>query len=165
MTLPDYTSTFVAPNAAPPVRVQIPTDTPRWPDVEKALVTVLDDFMTELKPGGYACIIPPENFAELIHNGYPVVTVQRAGGAADRVVDNPVVYISVNTAYRSDSWDVLGWLRPKLHDFSGVVTNPDGSQALVSGIEDMRGPQLDPAFTKDTNRVSAGFIVKTRLDR
>lgn len=150
---------------SPPMRVSIPEDGGLWPDVEEALVTLLNEMLADLTPHGVACIIPPQNYADLVHAGHPIVTVQRSGGAADGVFDHPNVYISVTTAYRSDSWDVLGWLRLKLRDYSGVVTNPDGSQAIIAGIADMRGPQKAPALSNDTNQVSAAFTVTTRLGR
>ena len=147
-----------------PTRVRIP-DGPRWPDVEKAMVTLLDDILTELDPPGYACIVPPDNYDELVHQGVAIITVQRAGGAAERIDDHPSVFVSVTTAYRSDSWDVLGWLRGKLHDFNGTVTNPDGTTAIIRSISDLRGPQRDPDPNPDFRRVSQGFAVVTRLDR
>lgn len=148
-----------------PTRVKIPAGDNRFPDVEKALVTVLDDMLTELDPPGYACVQPPANYNELIDQGVAIVTVQRSGGEADRINDHPNTFISVTTAYRSDSWDVMGWLRPKLHEFSGVVTNPDDTTAIITDIGDMRGPQRDPALSEDFRRVSQGFAVTTRRGR
>lgn len=148
-----------------PIHVTIPDGDNRFPDVEKALVTALDDMLTELTPPGYACTTPPANAADLINQGVAIVTVQRSGGEADRTKDHPNVFLTVTTAYRSDSWEVLGWLRPKLHDFSGVVTNPDGTTALIESIADMRGPQRNPSVTQDTRSVSQGLAVTTRRGR
>lgn len=164
MTAPS-TSAPGTTSYTPPMRVKIPTDQPRWPDAEKVMVTILDDFLAELEPAGYACIVPPANHDELINKGHAIVQVMRSGGNADRTVDHTNIFVQVTTAYRSDSWDVLGWLRPKLRNFSGVVTNPDDSQAIVMSIDDMRGPQRAPSPSPGTNTVSAGFVVETRLDR
>lgn len=143
----------------------IPTDQPRWPDVEKAMVTVLDDMLQALDPPGYACVVPPQNEDELVATGRAVVQVVRTGGSNDRTADDASISINVTTAYRSDSWEVMGWLRPKLLEFSGVVTNPDGSQALVMGIQPAQGPQKDPARAPVNSQVGLSFTVTTRLDR
>lgn len=148
-----------------PPRIHIPDDVPGWPDVEVAMVTLLDGILANLDPAGYACITPPADYEDRINRGIAIVTVQRSGGAADRINDHPVVFISVTTAYRSDSWKVLGWLRPQLHNFSGQVTNPDGSVAIINSIDDLRGPQREPDIVPDFRRVTQGFSVVTRLDR
>jgi|LSQX01.1.fsa_nt_gb hypothetical protein len=148
-----------------PPRITIPDGVAGWPDIEVAMVTLLDDLLGKLDPPGYACIVPPPDYEQRVNNGTAIVTVQRAGGAAERVVDHPTVFITVTTAYRSDSWKVLGWLRPQLHNFSGQVTNPDGSVAIINSISDLRGPQRVPDLSDDLRRVSQGFTVATRLDR
>lgn len=150
---------------APRVRVQIPDDVPRWPDVEKAMITVLDGMLANLTPAGFACVIPPPDYNEQLANGVVIVTVQRSGGSADRINDDANFYITVTAGTRSDAWDVMGWLRPQLHNFSDVVTNPDGTVALITGISDMSGPQRQPALSPDVRGVTAGFVVTTRLDR
>lgn len=161
-----HSPSISTPNAAPPQRVTIPAGDARFPDVENAMVTVLDGLLEELDPAGYACIVPPENYMDLLQQGVALVEVESDGGAASsRVNDSCVVYVSVTTGYRSDSWAVLGWLRPKLNNYSGVVANPDGTQAIITDISDMRIPKKDTANTANTTRVTAGFTVTTRLDR
>lgn len=149
----------------PRQRVTIPDDQPRWPDVEKAMVTILDDLMAPLDPPGYACVVPPEDYEEMLRDGVAIATVQRSGGNADRTNDHANVFVTVTAGYRSDAWDVLGWLRPQLHHFSGRVENPDGTVALIQAIDDMRGPQRQPSLSPDMRSVSGGFTVVTRLDR
>ena len=153
------------PPPIPRVRVAIPDDVPRWPDVEKAMVTVLDDFLGRLMPAGYACVVPPADWEERLLDGVAIVTVQRAGGNAERALDSANLYVTVTAGTRSDAWDVMGWLRPQLHSFNGTVTNPDGTVALITAVDDMRGPQRQPALSPDMRSVTAGFTVITRLDR
>lgn len=147
------------------IRVRIPDGDDRWPDVEKAMVTLLDDLLSELEPAGYACVLPPSNYDELIDQGVAIVTVQRAGGTAERINEDASVFLTVTTGYRSDSWDVLGWLRPKLHQVNDTIVNGDGTVALITKITDARGPQKDPGLSEDSRRVGAGFTVTTRIGR
>lgn len=144
---------------------KIPTDGPQWPDVEKALVTLLNEFLARLEPSGRACVVPPQNSDELIDQGVAIVTVQRTGGQAERITDTAGVNLSVTTSQRSASWDVMGWLRPLLHNYEGVVTNSDGTVAIITKITDMQGPRRGLDLNDDKRRVTAGFNVTTRLER
>jgi len=146
---------------------KIPDNGPQWPDVEKALVTLLDEILGQLEPAGQAYVHPPEKdeYNRLIEQGVAIVTVQRTGGQADRITDTAGINLTVTTAQRSASWDVMGWLRPILHNYEGVVRNPDGTTAIITTITDMNGPRRSQDLAQDARRVSAGFNVTTRLDR
>lgn len=144
---------------------KIPSDQAQWPDVEKAMVTLLDQMLTQLEPAGFACVTPPDGYEDLLDNGVAIVTVQRSGGQADRITDTASLSLSVTTGQRSASWDVMGWLRPQLHRYSGVVTNDDDTVAIITKITDMQGPRREPDLSRDNRRVTAAFNVTTRLER
>lgn len=148
-----------------PIRVKIPERDDLFPDVEKALVTLIGGMLQELDPPGFACTIPPENTNELLERGVAIVTVQRAGGPADRVNDFARVHISVTTLQRSSSWEVLGWLRVQLPDKTGKIVNPDGTVALIQEISELQGPQKTPQINNDMRTVNHMMNVHTRKGR
>lgn len=143
----------------------IPETHAQWPDVEKAMVTLLDDMLAQLDPPGEAYVVPPADYDERLANGTAIVTVQRTGGQADRINDTAGVNLTVTTAQRNASWDVMGWLRPQLHNYNGVVRNSDGTVAIIEKITDMQGPRRTPDMNQDMRRVTAGLNVTTRLTR
>lgn len=145
--------------------IKIPDDTPQFPDVEQALITVVGDMLTELNPTGVACNVPPQDFERRIQAGHAVVQIERRGGGAERTIDRPRVFISVITEYRSDSNRVMQWLRAKLHNFTGRVNNPDGTTAIIAEITDITGPERGAPYSPDSRVVTAGFTVATRLER
>ena len=148
-----------------PRRVTIPEGVKRFPDVERAVVTIIQNFCKQLTPPAAVGTMPPANADVVIASGAPVVVVTRAGGAATRVIDEARVSVTVTTGYRSDSWEVMGWLRSQLYDFTGFVENPDGSTAIIETIMDAQGPQRAVAPQTDHRTVSAMFSVHTRLER
>lgn len=144
---------------------QVPDDGFGFPDVESALVQLLDtELLPQLTPtGGYACVTPPPNLDQLIDEGQAVVTVQRSGGTLiDRNQEAARVFIGVTTATRSASWEVFGWLRAHLHEYRGYVQLPTGVTVRVQSISDMQGPQKDPALSQDARRVGGGFVVTVK---
>lgn len=146
-------------------KVIIPDGTPQWPDVEKAMVTLLSDLQASLTPSGYACVVLPEDAASRQERGQVIAQVQRAGGFANRTQDNARITLNIHSYDRSVSWDVLGWLRPQLHQFEGVVTNSDGTVAIVQDIEDTQGPQRTPAQQFPSTVVQCALTVTTRIER
>lgn len=146
-------------------RTRIPEGTVQWPDVEKAMVTLLSDMAADLTPPGYACVTLPANFTERIDKGQTVLQVQRAGGFADRIQDHARITLRVHSNDRSVSWNVLGWLRPQLHQYKGVIHNGDGTTAIVQDIQDTQGPQRTPADMQTSATVQAALTVTTRIDR
>lgn len=147
-------------------RTTIPEGVPQWPDVERALVTLLTGILADLTPAGYACVVLPENVDQRVNrDGQTIVQVQRAGGFADRIQDHARVVLSVTSNDRSVSWNVLGWLRPQLHQFTGIIHNGDGTAAIIQNIEDTQGPQRTPSPTAITTTVQATLTVTTRIER
>lgn len=142
-------------------------NTPKFPDVEKGMCTLLDQLLAELTPAGYACVIPPSDFEERIANGEAIVTVQRSGGtkSQQRALLDARVFISVTTAERSASWEVLAWLQEKFEDVHNTITNPDGTHCHIASISDMQGSQREPALSPDMRRVTSGHIVTVRKER
>lgn len=143
----------------------IPNNGPQWPDVEKAACTLLNNILNQLDPPGTAHVVPPPDYEQRLDNGEAIITIQRTGGIADRTIDHPTIDLSVTTGQRSTSWDVMGWLRPQLHNFSGTVTNQDGTTAIITEITDSQGPRRAPDISRDNRRVTASFNISTRLER
>ena len=148
-----------------PTTPKIPEEQALWPDVEKAMVTLLDEILAELEPPGEAYVVPPADYDNRLERGVAIVTVQRTGGQADRINDTAGVNLTVTTSQRNASWDVMGWLRPQLHNFHGVITNSDGTTAIIQKITDMQGPRRTADLNPDMRRVTAGINVTTRLNR
>lgn len=149
-----------------PPRVKIPGDPSYgFPDAEMALVTIIDEIVSDITPDANAFSLDgiPHDYEERVNRGEVIITVKRSGGESDGVFDFPRMDVAVGHAYRTDSWRVMGFIRRKLHQFSGLVTNPDGSEAIVNSITDATGPQRTPQ-SPDTRVVALGFSMQTRVN-
>lgn len=156
---------MTSPSYINPPRVVLPDDSDNgFVDAEMALVTIIDEIIAPITPEANAFTLDsvPDDITDRIDRGETLISVKRVGGEADGVFDHPRMDVNVAHAYRTDAWRVMGFIRRKLLKYSGVVTNPDGTTAIVNAISDATGPQR--SFETDNSRVvTLSFSMQTRI--
>lgn len=138
-----------------------------FPDRELVVLDLVQSYLDLCTPAGLACTWLPDNYAQLVAGGTPVVRIYRGGMGADGLWDAAAVQVGVIASTRADSWAVMEYLRQILlsFDHGGKVTRADDSITLISSIEEIVGPQQIPELNPDNRLVPATFRVECRIPR
>lgn len=145
---------------------------PNWyeggfPDTELLVLDLVQRFLDDLDPQGLAVTWLPDNYAELVDSGAPVVRVYRGGIASRGLFDPAAVQLGVIASSRADSWAVMEYLRQILlsFDHGGPVKREDGSVSMIESVSEVVGPQQLPELNPDLRLVPATFRIETRRPR
>lgn len=134
---------------------------PRFPDVEEAVMEMLQPVADQCDPPGkVVTALPPGTESIDEDEWYLIIT--RVGGGKDqdqRIIDKPVVAVSALSSRRSDSWKMAGMARSVFEDYE------DGGNTANFHIMDTSeqiGPVQNPFASPDRRIVTLNFVVSTR---
>lgn len=144
------------------------TEATAFPDAEKVAVELLKRWTPDIAPGAVIGTVIPDTEAvkESLLGGAVYIRVQRVGGnAINRVIDAPVMEIACLTSTRAESWRIQRAITARLVGWYGDVPIPNEGTATVTGVERAKDPTQIPGLNPDERRVTARFVMKTRLPR
>lgn len=139
-----------------------------FPDAEKALVDHLNTLTPDIAPNARVVtwVQDTKENNTLIEQGGVFIIVRRvAGQQINRVIDKPVMEITVIAATRAKSWDILRKLQSRLVGWYGDVHHKDGSVTTITRVDETRGPNQFPDLNPDARRVRANLILSIRRPR
>ncbi|MFR9767054.1 hypothetical protein [Nocardia sp. SC052] len=138
-----------------------------WPDAELVALDLAQYYLNLLTPTGLAVTWLPDDFADLVEAGTPVVRAYRGGMGAEGLWDPAAVQLGVIARKRSTSWEVLEYLRQMFlsYEHGGPVRRADGSITYVDCIEEIVGPQQLPELNPDDRLVPATYRIELRRPR
>lgn len=134
---------------------------PRFPDIEAAVIEMLQPVASECDPPGRVVTALPPN-TNTIDNDEWYLIITRVGGGKDRderIIDKPVVAVSALSTRRSDSWDLAGMARAVFEDYEDGGTTEN--YAIMDTAEQI-GPVQNPFASPDRRIVTLNFVLSTR---
>lgn len=134
---------------------------PRFPDIEAAVIEMLQPVASQCTPPGkVVTALPPGT--ETLDSDEWFLIITRVGGGKDpnnRIIDRPVVAVSALSAKRSDSWDLAGMARAVFEDFEG---GGNTKSFHIMDTSEQIGPVQNPFASPDRRIVTLNFVVSTR---
>ncbi|MFD9952474.1 phage tail termination protein [[Kitasatospora] papulosa] len=124
-----------------------------WADIELAVITGLD---TRLQAG----VRVTDELPDRLETKLPLVWVQAAGGADDRVTDTATVDVHVFAATRAETWDLTELVRTAMHALA--ATHVPGQKAVIDDVATDQRPALVPYGNPALRRSVATYTVATR---
>lgn len=138
-----------------------------FPDAELVVMDLAQTFLDLLTPTGVAVSWLTKDHTDIVDSGRPVVRVHRGGLGADGLWDPAAVQLGSIASTRSDSWQVMEYLRQILRSYEhgGGVRREDGSITTIQSVTEIVGPQQLPELQRDHRLVPATFRIVFRAPR